>query len=39
MDEVELTNFQQVEKLLNHRFLVVPPRNDGMVDFSDTSHQ
>gem|GEM_PF-3093922 len=46
MDEFELTNFQQVEKLLNQRFifdepfgvLVVPPRNDGMIDFLDTTH-
>ena len=37
MDELELTNFQQVEKLLNHRFLLVPRRNDGMIGFLDSS--
>jgi len=36
MDEFSLTYFQQVEKLFNHRFLVVPPRNDGMMGFLDT---
>jgi len=33
MGELKLTNFQQVEKLLNHRFLLVPRRNDGMIGF------
>src|SRR5690606_4508685 len=39
MDELELTNFQQVEKLLNHRFLLVPCRNDGMIGFLDTLYE